>query len=107
MLAYLAADPTASDGVFNTFVQYGAVGLMALFGVWFARGAYQREVTRGERLEDENRRLNTLIVDRVIPALTAASTAAEEAGKLLNAMQREREVMREAARLRGEASHEL
>lgn len=79
---------------FSVFAQYGVLGIFAAMLVWFAKGAHQRERDRADRLEDENRRLNTTIQDRVIPALTSATRAAEEAGELLNAMQREREAQR-------------
>ncbi|HYJ33824.1 MAG TPA: hypothetical protein VE326_11445 [Candidatus Binatia bacterium] len=91
----------ASEGVdLGALAQYGAVGLIAAGGIWFAKGTVQRERERADRLEDDNKRLNALIVDRVIPALNSATNAAEESGRLLNAMQREREVRAEVARRR-------
>lgn len=82
----------------SVFAQYGVLGVFAAMLVWFAKGAHQRERDRADRLEEENKRLNSLIVDRVIPTLTDATAAAKEAGKLMNAMQRERDVTREASR---------
>jgi hypothetical protein len=75
----------------SIFAQYGVLGIFAALLVWFARGAYQRERERADRIEEENRRLNAIIQDRVIPALTSATRAAEESGSLLSAIQRERE----------------
>ncbi len=82
------------------FAQYGVLGVFAAILLWFARGSVQRERERADRLEAENLRLNQAIQERVIPALTAASRAAEEATALLAAMQRERELMRLAEQRR-------
>lgn len=75
----------------GTFAQYGVLGVIAALLIWFAKGAHQRERERADRMEEENRRLNALILDRVIPALTSATHAAEESAQLLNAIQRERD----------------
>lgn len=99
-IAQSLVEASVGDIPMTVFAQYGALGIFAALLTWFARGAYQRETNRSDRLEEENKRLNALIVDRVIPTLTSASTAAEEAGKLMNAMQREREVLREVFRQR-------
>lgn len=86
----------ADGGTFDpgTLAQYGVLGIFAAMLVWFAKGAHQRERDRGDRLEEETRRLNSLIADRVIPALNSASRAAEQSAELLVAMQREREMRR-------------
>jgi hypothetical protein len=75
------------------------LGVIAAMLIWFAKGAHQRERDRADRMEAENKRLNELILDRVIPALTSATRAAEESAELLNSVQREREyVQREQRR---------
>jgi len=85
------------------FAQYGALGAIAIVLIWFAKGAYQdvRERAkiayqdvreRADRLEEENRRLNALILDRVIPALTSATQIAEESAKMINDLLRERDI---------------
>lgn len=84
-----AVDPGGID--LTVFAQYGVLGIIAGMLTWFAKGAHQRERDRADRMEEENRRLNQLILDRVIPALTSATRAAEESAELLNAVQRERE----------------
>lgn len=71
--------------------QYGVLGVVAAMLLLYARGSVQRERDRADRLEAENQRLNSLIADRAIPALMAASKAAEESASLLSAIQRERE----------------
>lgn len=92
MLVILAADPSGSLDL-AVFAQYGVLGIITLILIFFARGAYQRERDRADRLEQENQRLHELIIDRVIPALGSATRAAEESAELLAAMQRERELV--------------
>jgi hypothetical protein len=90
-LRWLAADPTSTGADLSVLGQYGVLGLVAAGLLWFAHGAIQRERDRADRLEADNRRLNEVIQDRVIPALTSATKVAEESTGLLQAMQRERE----------------
>lgn len=102
----LAADATGAVDL-SLFAQYGAVGVIATLGVWFARGAYRREVDRADRLEAEKGKLADAIIDRVLPVLNAATRACEESAEVLNGIQRERERERERAeieaRIRGSA----
>lgn len=88
----IAADTGAVD--LSIFAQYGVLGLFAAILLWFSKGSVQRERDRADRLEDENRRLNSVIQDRVIPALTSATTAVQQSSELLNNIQREREAER-------------
>ncbi len=90
MLEVFAVDGSGVD--LTVFAQYGVLGIVAAMLIWFARGAHQRERDRADRMEAENKRLHELILDRVIPALTSATQAAEESTELLRAMQREREL---------------
>jgi hypothetical protein len=72
--------------------QYGVLGIFAAMLVLFARVSYRREVERADRLEEDNRRLNSVVQDKIIPALELARRAVEESGALLLAMQRDRDV---------------
>lgn len=95
MAALWAAAGDGGSGLdLTVFAQYGVVGAIAILGIWFAKGAHQRERERADRLETENRRLNDVILERVIPAMTAATSAAQESAQLLAALQRERELER-------------
>lgn len=89
-----AAGTLAASSEVNLAVlsQYGVLGVFAAMLVVFARISYKRETDRSDRLEEDNRRLNGLIQDRVIPAVTSATRAVEECVELLNAMQRERDM---------------
>ncbi len=91
-LRNLAADAGGGGIDITVFAQYGVLGIIAAMLIWFARGAHQRERDRADRLEAEVQRLHALMLDRVIPALTSATNAAEESAALLTAMQREREL---------------
>jgi hypothetical protein len=99
LLDQFAADPTGTVDI-NTFAQYGILGVLTLILIGFARGAYQRERDRADRSEEEIRKLNAAIQDRVIPVLMSATRAVEESVELLSAMQRERELMRLAGQQR-------
>lgn len=82
----------------EVLVQYGAIGIMLLILLGFAKFAIRRETDRADRLEEENRRLNNIIMDRVIPGLTSAQQATEQSVALMTSMQREREILRELGR---------
>lgn len=91
--AILAASGTGAPDL-SVFAQYGVLGVIAVLLIFFAKGAHQRERDRADALYEENKRLNTAIQDRVIPALTSATRAAEESATLLTSMHRERELSR-------------
>lgn len=88
----MAAEAGGGEINVAVFAQYGILGIIAAMLIWFAKGAHQRERDRADRLEAEVQRLHALMLDRVIPALTSATNAAEESTQLLNALQREREL---------------
>lgn len=69
-----AADPT------SVFLQYGALGVIALLALGAVRVLFQREVKaldlerqRADRLEEELRRLNQTVQDRYVTTLTEAN----------------------------------
>lgn len=73
-LAQAGADTTA------VFVQYGALGIIALLALGAVRVLFQREVKaldlerqRADRLEDELRRLNATVQERYMSTLTEAT----------------------------------
>lgn len=103
---FVAAEDGSGSVDLTVFAQYGVLGIIAAMLIWFAKGAHQRERDRADRMEAENKRLNELILDRVIPALTSATRAIEESGELLNAIQREREYAQLAAGKRRTAKSE-
>lgn len=84
-------EASAGGDLLTVFAQYGPLGVITALLVWFARGAHQRERERADRMEEDNKRLNGIILDRVIPALTEATRAAEESAALLRDLHRERE----------------
>lgn len=92
---HLYAVPLAADASgYGDLAQYGVLGIVAVGLIIFAKGAHQRERDRADRMEAENKRLNELILERVIPALTSATRVAEQSGELLRAMQEDRQTVR-------------
>lgn len=67
----------------ESLTQYGALGILVLALGWFGWRAYQREVARADRLEAEVSRLHTVIQDRALPAVLAATQAVQECTELL------------------------
>lgn len=76
----------------GVFAQYGILGVLCAGLILFAKGAYQREQSRADRHEEEIRKLHELMLDKVVPALTAGTQTIEEAVKVLSSIQREREM---------------
>lgn len=88
-LPFIAADTGSVD--VGLFAQYGVLGVLCAGLIWFAKGAYQRERDRADRHEEEIKRLHDLMLDKVVPALTAGTNTIEEAVNVLSSIQRERE----------------
>lgn len=82
-----AADAGQAPGA-DVFVQYGALGAIALILLWFAKSAIDRERDRADRMEEEVRRLNQLTQDKTVPALEAATRAVAETAELLRDISR-------------------
>lgn len=112
VLAWLAQwvtaepDQSPSKVAWDTFAQYGVLGVAVLLLGWFvfrilnqlwARSALElaREVARADRMEAENRVLNLAMQDKAIPALLAASVAITECTELIRALQRDRDYSRQ------------
>lgn len=91
MTVFLAADGGSGSGDIGVLAQYGVLGVFAVLLIMFAKISYKRETDRSDRLEAEVVRLNSLIIERVIPALGGATNVVQDATELLRAMQRERE----------------
>lgn len=83
-LSFLASAQTSITGSsVSVFLQYGAIGVIALVGVWFAHKAYRREADRADANEAEVRRLNQAIQDRFVPAITESSVALRDTQELV------------------------
>ncbi len=91
---FAAEESSGGGGVgdLGVLAQYGVLGVFAVLLILFAKISYKRETERSDRLEQEVVRLNNLIIERVIPALSSATNVVEDATELLRAVQREREV---------------
>lgn len=80
-----------STDTVNLLSNYGAIGIILSLLIFFARAAYKRETDRGDRLEQEVLRLNSLIQEKYVPALAAATTALTECVSLLNEFRKDKE----------------
>jgi hypothetical protein len=90
----VALAPAGGGTDLSALTQYGVLGVFAILLIFFAQTAYKREVNRADRLENEVNRLNALIADKAIPGLTLATQTMEESTKLMQTLQRERELDR-------------
>ena len=78
----------AEDPVTGVLIQYGAVGVIALLGIFGTRVLYNRlvqaldrETARADRLEDELRKLNETVRTEYVTTLAAASHAIQDANR--------------------------
>jgi hypothetical protein len=87
---------TATGPDLGILANYGVLGLFTLILLGFGLRAWQREIGRADRLENELREQHKTMVERVIPALVAATAAMEESAQITRqiAEERERELRR-------------
>ncbi len=83
-------------------LQYGILGVAALILFFVSRRLYEREQARADRLESDVRRLNELMVEQMVPALTRSTEAVANAQRLMEEIRRQKEIEDAARRLRGE-----
>ncbi len=76
----------------NIFANYGAVGIIAGLGVWFANTAYRREIKRGDAYEEQLRVLNAAVRDKLVPTMESATSAVRASQELLVTMRTQQEV---------------
>ncbi len=74
----------------DAFLQYGAIGAIAVVALVAVRylfnrqvQAHERDIARAERAEQQLRELNELIRDQLVVQLTRATDAASRAAELL------------------------
>ncbi len=98
-----AAPETASTGsIVGIVLQYGILGIAALVLFFVSRRLYEREQARADRLEADVRRLNELMVEQMVPALTRSTEAVASAQRVMEEIRRQKEIEDAARRLRGE-----
>jgi len=93
---HLVADLAQATPVTDTFLQYGALGVVCLLALFAVRVLYNRAVeeanyhrTRADRLEDELRALNATMREQLIQVIGPATEAIGDALKALDAPRRE------------------
>lgn len=80
-------DPTLAP-----LLQYGILGIFAILLIVFSRSLLKREQDRGDAVAAENIRLNTVMQEKIIPALTAATLAITSAQNILQNIQYQRDI---------------
>jgi len=75
----------------SVFLQYGAIGAIALMSLFAVRAlytkqqeAYEREKIRADRLEDELRKLNEMVRTEYINTISHASQAIIDANRAVS-----------------------
>ena len=104
-LLLLAAAGAATPSIEGIFLQYGLIGAVALGLGLYARNSIKQTEDRARRLEEDNRRLDGIMADQMVPALTKAASAVADATAIMAAIQKRDEIRAavEAARkLRGD-----
>ena len=82
------------DPILKPLLQYGVLGIFSILLILFARQAVKREQMRADALEAENKRLNTVMQEKIIPALTLATQAIVSAQTVMQGIQYQRDVER-------------
>lgn len=86
------------DPLLEPLLQYGVLGIFAVLLILFSRSLLKREQDRADGLAVENLRLNTLMQEKIIPALTAATQAIIAAQSILESIQYQRDIEAEVAK---------
>ncbi len=82
--------------------QYGVLGVFAVLLVLFARTLLKREQDRGDASAAEVTRLNSLVIDKIIPALITATQAISASQQILQSIQYQRDLEAAVAKKSGE-----
>ena len=77
-ILFMAAEGDPSGISLDTFGNYGVLGVLTAILLIGARMLVSREMQRADRLEAEVTRLNTLIQEKHIPVLEAATAALKD-----------------------------
>lgn len=85
-------------GVIKALFDYGGIGLLLIILLWFARTLLIREQNRADAAANEVSRLNTMIQEKFLPALVAATQAISASQEILQEMQLKAQIQAEARR---------
>lgn len=80
------------DPYLAPLLQYGVLGVFAILLIVFARTLLKREQDRSDTSAAEVIRLNTLMQEKIIPALVTATNAIVASQTILQAIQYQRDV---------------
>ncbi len=90
LMIAIAADGTPS--VEGIFLQYGVIGAVALALGGFAINTIKDLRERATRLEEDNRRLYTMMAEQLMPALTKSVDALETATTIMSEIRKRDEI---------------
>lgn len=91
MIGWLAAADAPPLTVEGILLSLGLPGVVILGLAIYARGQIKATEERCRRLEDENRRLNQIMAEQMMPALTRATDTTMEATNVLTEISRREE----------------
>lgn len=97
-----AAPASQVEGILGVILQYGVLGIAAIILFFVAKKLIEREQARADRLEADVRRLNDLMVDQFVPALTKSNEAVVGAQRVIEEIRRQKEIEDAARRLQHE-----
>lgn len=85
------------DPLIEPLLQYGVGGIILAMLIVFARSQVLREQQRADALATEVNRLNTLMQEKTIPALIAATQAVATAQTILQSIKYQQDIDAAAA----------
>lgn len=85
----------------SVLANYGVLGLFTILLLGFGLRAWQREITRADRLETELREQHRVMAEKVVPALVQAAAALDASAEIAREMANERERELERSRRLG------
>lgn len=87
VFAAVEGAPAGSGIDLSPIVNVGAFGVLSLLLIWFAKGAYQREVKRADTAEAALQALQVKVIDMYVPATVEATRVI---GQFLDEARRDR-----------------
>ncbi len=91
-LLLLAAGTEGAPTIEGVFLSYGLIGVVALVLGYFAVSTIKDLRERAQRLEDDNRRLYTMMADQFVPALTKSVDALDTATTIMSEIRKQDEI---------------
>ena len=91
-LILAVAGDGATTSIEGVFLSYGLIGVVALVLGYFAISTIKDLRERAQRLEEDNRRLYTMMADQFVPALTKSVDAIDTATSIMSEIRKRDEI---------------